>query len=143
MIIKPQKGKQEQFLSSKADIVFYGGAAGGGKTYAALIEPLRHINNKNFSCIIFRRTSPQITTPGGLWDTALEMYTALGAKDIRSPNRYFRFPSGAKIVMNHLQYDKTVYDYQGAQIPLIEFEELTHFSWKQFTYMLIVQLLRE
>lgn len=38
--------------------------------------------------------------------------------------------------MNHLQYDKTVYDYQGAQIPLIEFEELTHFSWKQFTYML-------
>ncbi len=136
MIIRPQQGKQEQFLSSNADIVFYGGAAGGGKTYAALIEPLRHINNKNFSCIIFRRTSPQITTPGGLWDTALEMYTALGAKDIRSPNRYFRFPSGAKIVMNHLQYDKTVYDYQGAQIPLIEFEELTHFSWKQFTYML-------
>lgn len=136
MIIRPQLGKQEQFLSSSADIVFYGGAAGGGKTYAALIEPLRHINNKNFSCIIFRRTSPQITTPGGLWDTALEMYTALGAKDIRSPNRYFRFPSGAKIVMNHLQYDKTVYDYQGAQIPLIEFEELTHFSWKQFTYML-------
>ena len=136
MIIRPQPGKQEQFLSSNADIVFYGGAAGGGKTYAALIEPLRHINNKNFSCIIFRRTSPQITTPGGLWDTALEMYTALGAKDIRSPNRYFRFPSGAKIVMNHLQYDKTVYDYQGAQIPLIEFEELTHFSWKQFTYML-------
>lgn len=136
MIIRPQPGKQEQFLSSNADIVFYGGAAGGGKTYAALIEPLRHINNKNFSCIIFRRTSPQITTPGGLWDTALEMYTVLGAKDIRSPNRYFRFPSGAKIVMNHLQYDKTVYDYQGAQIPLIEFEELTHFSWKQFTYML-------
>ncbi|WP_304154190.1 phage terminase large subunit [Megamonas hypermegale] len=136
MIIRPQPGKQEQFLSSGADIVFYGGAAGGGKTYAALIEPLRHINNKNFSCIIFRRTSPQITTPGGLWDTALEMYTALGAKDIRSPNRYFRFPSGAKIVMNHLQYDKTVYDYQGAQIPLIEFEELTHFSWKQFAYML-------
>lgn len=136
MIIRPQQGKQEQFLSSNADIVFYGGAAGGGKTYAALIEPLRHVNNKNFSCIIFRRTSPQITTPGGLWDTALELYTALGAKDIRSPNRYFRFPSGAKIVMNHLQYDKTVYDYQGAQIPLIEFEELTHFSWKQFTYML-------
>ena len=136
MIIRPQHGKQEQFLSSNADIVFYGGAAGGGKTYAALIEPLRHVNNKNFSCIIFRRTSPQITTPGGLWDTALELYTALGAKDIRSPNRYFRFPSGAKIVMNHLQYDKTVYDYQGAQIPLIEFEELTHFSWKQFTYML-------
>lgn len=38
--------------------------------------------------------------------------------------------------MEHLQYDDTVFSYQGSQIPLIEFEELTHFSWKQFLYMM-------
>ena len=36
------------FLSSPADIAIYGGAAGGGKSYALLLEALRHTNNKNF-----------------------------------------------------------------------------------------------
>ena len=30
VVLKPQKGPQEAFLSNKADIVIYGGAAGGG-----------------------------------------------------------------------------------------------------------------
>lgn len=46
------------------------------------------------------------------------------------------FPSGAKITFNHLHTDDAVYGYQGAQVALICFDELTHFSEKQFTYML-------
>ena len=41
--IRPQAGPQEQFLASAADIAIYGGGAGGGKTFALLLEPLRHI----------------------------------------------------------------------------------------------------
>lgn len=136
MLIKPQAGPQEQFLSSPADIVFYGGSAGGGKTYAALLEPLRHINNKHFSATIFRRNSTDITKPGALWDEAMNIYPLLGAKGIKSPTHYFLFPSGARVTMEHLQYDDTVYSYQGSQLPLIIFEELTHFSWRQFLYMM-------
>ena len=43
-IIRPQVGPQELFLSTPADIAFYGGAAGGGKTYALLLEYIRHTN---------------------------------------------------------------------------------------------------
>lgn len=135
-IIKPQAGAQEQFLATSADICLYGGSAGGGKTFAILLEPLRHIINKHFSAMIFRRTSPAITNPGGLYDEALNIYPNIGAKGYKSPNHYFVFPSGAKVVMSHLQYDDTVHSYQGSQIPLIIFDELTHFSWKQFMYML-------
>lgn len=94
------------------------------------------MNNKNFGAVIFRRTMPMITTEGGLWDTAIKLYSPLGVKAIKSPTLTLKFPSTAKITMRHLQYDDNVYDYQGSQIPLIIFDELTHFSKMQFFYMM-------
>ena len=52
-IIRPQAGPQEQFLSSPADIVIYGGGAGGGKTWGLLLEPLRHVSNPQFGAVFF------------------------------------------------------------------------------------------
>jgi hypothetical protein len=78
--IGPQSGPQTQFLSTSADIAIYGGAAGGGKTFAELLEPLRHVGNQDFGAVIFRRTTPQITNDGALWDESLRLYPLLGAK---------------------------------------------------------------
>ncbi len=133
--IKPQP-TQEKFLSSSADIVIFGGSAGGGKTYAMLLEPLRHKDNPNFGAVIFRRESTQITNEGGLWDTSETLYPFLGAVPRTHPNMDWKFPSGARVSFRHLNSEKTIYAYQGSQIPLICFDELTHFSKKQFFYML-------
>lgn len=73
-MFRPQKGKQEKFLACSADICIYGGAAGGGKSYALLLEPLRHIGNKQFAAVTFRRTNPQILSPGGLWSESFNIY---------------------------------------------------------------------
>lgn len=135
VLIGPQPGPQTQFLASRADIVIYGGGAGGGKTYAELLEPLRHVSNPEFGCVIFRRTTPQITNEGGLWDESVKLYPLLGAKPREHDNEW-RFPSGATVSMRHLEHDKTVLNWQGSQIPLIQFDELTHFTQKQFWYML-------
>jgi len=133
--IRPQEGPQEDFLASPADIAIFGGAAGCGKTYALLIEPLRHIENGDFGAVVFRRTMPQITTEGGLWETARRLYSPLTKDFIQQPLRA-RFGSGAKIEFHHLQYDETVRSWDGSQIPLILFDELHHFSEHQFFYML-------
>ena len=45
------------------------------------------------------------------------------------------FPSTAKISFANMEYEKDRFNYQGSQIPLIGFDELTHFSWTQFMYM--------
>lgn len=135
-ILKPQPGPQEVFLSSSADIAIYGGAAGGGKTYGLLLELLRHTNNPGFGAVVFRRNSGQITNEGGLWDNAKTMYRSLGATFRESNPKTVIFKSGAKITFNHLHAEDDVYSYQGAQIPLICFDELTHFSEAQFIYMM-------
>lgn len=132
---RPQPGKQTAFLASPADIAIYGGAAGGGKTWCLLIEPLRHISNPDFRAVIFRRTSPQISNPGGLWDEAQRLYPLLGATANQTLFSW-HFPSGAVVRFAHLQLERHKYDWQGAQIPLIQFDELTHFTEDQFFYML-------
>ena len=70
----------EMFLSSPADIAIYGGAAGGGKSFALLMEPLRHVAKTGFSAVIFRRTSKQVKNEGGLWDASSGLYGAIGGK---------------------------------------------------------------
>lgn len=133
--IRPQPGPQEQFLASPADIVIYGGGAGGGKTYGLLLEPLRHVATAKFGGVIFRRTTPQIRNEGGLWDESEEIYPLLCATP-KQHSLEWLFPSGCKIQFSHMEYDKTVYDHQGAQYAYIGFDELTHFSSKQFFYLL-------
>lgn len=134
-IIKPQPGPQTDFLASSADIVIYGGAAGGGKTYALLLHSLSVASVKSAS-VIFRKTSPEITQEGGLWDVANELYFHCGAQSKQNPERTFDFPGGGSVTFAHMQHEKDKFKQQGAQIPCICFDELTHFSEAQFTYML-------
>ena len=134
--IRPQPGPQEAFLSSPADIVIYGGGAGGGKTWALLMECVRHSANKHFGAVIFRRQSVQITNEGGLWDNAMAMYPVIGARPVKSPSLCFVFPSGSRVTFAHLNQESDVLGYQGAQIPLIAFDELAHFERSQFFYLL-------
>ncbi len=133
--VKPQPGPQTIFLSCPADIAIYGGAAGGGKSYALLLEPLRHWNNSKFGAVIFRKNSTQVRNEGGLWDESQILYGPMGAHQRESAMEW-TFPSGARVKFAHLEYERSVYDWQGSQIPLIGFDELTHFSIKQFWYML-------
>ena len=131
----PQYGPQEEFLKNDSDIAFYGGAAGGGKTYALLLDFLRHYNNGEAGAVCFRRTSNQVRNEGGLWDTSKKIYSLLGASPKESSLTWV-FPAGCKLKFSHLEYNKNVNDWQGAQIPIIYFDELTHFTEKQFWYML-------
>lgn len=135
MELRPQKGPQEDFLMSKADIVIYGGAAGGGKTFGLLLECLRHKSNNGFNAVIFRKQSTQVRNPGGLWDESMAMYPYVNAVPYQS-DLTWKFPSGAKIKFAHMEHEKDKFSWQGSQIPLIAFDELTHFSWGQFVYML-------
>ena len=121
-------------MASKADIAIYGGAAGGGKSWALLLEPMRHRDEADFAAVFFRRTTVQVRNPGGLWDESFKLYASTGAEPLLNTLEW-RFPSGARVRFAHLEHDKTVLEWQGAQVPLICFDELTHFTAAQFWTM--------
>ena len=138
--LKPQPGPQTAFLTSLADIAIFGGAAGGGKSYALLLEAARHKDKPGFGAVVLRRTLADVKKEGGLWDTSIPMYGALGARP-RLDNFSWTFVKpgqrfGGKITFAGLEHDKDVLKYQGAQIPMLGLDELTHFTRAQFFYML-------
>jgi len=135
-VIRPQEGYQQMALASPADIVIGGGAAGVGKTFTLLLETLRNIYVPRFGAVVFRRTSPMIRAEGGLWDASAKIFSHIdGATPIESRLEW-DFGRNVKIKFSHLEYEKNIYDWQGSEIPLICFDELTHFTKKMFFYLL-------
>ena len=118
MNIGPQPGPQRIFMETLADIAIFGGSAGSGKSFALLLEPLRHYDNPKFGAVVYRRNSTQIRNQGGLWQESMGLYTQFGAHP-REAFLEWRFPSGMRVKFAHLEHDKTVYDWQGSQIPLL------------------------
>ena len=135
--LAPQAGPQTQFMASSADIIIYGGAAGGGKTYALLLEALRHKDVKSFGAVIFRHNYNQITAEGGLWDASQKIFNQVpDAHPRKSPKLHWRFDGGAKLSFAHIERDEDLKSWQGTEIAYIGFDELTHFTKHQFLYML-------
>jgi hypothetical protein len=131
---RPQSGPQEEFLSCPADIAIYGGSAGSGKTYGLILESVRNHDVPGFGGVVFRRTSPELTGPGSIWEEGRSIYPNLGTCR-ESPNLEVRFRAGGLLQFLHLQHASDVTAHQSKQYALIIFDELTHFLASQFWYM--------
>lgn len=135
MNLRPQPGQQEAFLSTKADIAIYGGGTRGGKTWALLMEPLRHLRNKRVTTTFFRKSYPDITIPGGAWDECQLMYGPLRPTFRKQPALKVEFPGGSRLQFAHCHNEADVYGYQGSQLPVLLIDEVTHFSEFAFWYL--------
>ena len=71
VIFKPNAGPQTDFLAAPQRDVLYGGAAGGGKSYAMLIDPLRYAHRSAHRALILRRSMPELRE---LIDKSRELY---------------------------------------------------------------------
>lgn len=139
VVLRPQKGPQERFLATSADICIYGGSAGGGKSYAMLLTPLRYIDVPGFGATIFRKNYNQIFAEGGLWDEAGKMYSLIPGAQVRKGDGAWVFSNkggNSRIGFAHIERDEDLKSWQGSQICCLGFDELCHFSEYTFFYML-------
>lgn len=126
VLFKPNKGPQTAFLAAPELEVLYGGAAGGGKSFAMIADPLRYFGMGGFNGILVRRTNDELRElvwksqelyprayPGAKWSDRKSLWT---------------FPSGAQLWMTYLEQDKDVQRYQGQAFTWIGFDELTQYA---------------
>ena len=131
VIFRPNDGPQTDFLAASETDVLYGGAAGGGKSYAMLVDPLRFAHRAAHRALILRRSMPELRE---LIDKSRELYPkAFPGCKYKEVEKLWNFPSGAKIEFGFLERDADVYRYQGQAYSWIGFDEITHqateFSW--------------
>ena len=131
VIFHANEGPQTAFLAADEKDVLYGGAAGGGKSYAMIVDPLRYAHKSAHRALILRRSMPELRE---MIDKSRELYPQAfpGAK-FREVEKLWNFPSGAKVEFGFLERDADVYRYQGQAYSWIGFDEITHlpteFSW--------------
>lgn len=118
--------KQNLFHYSTADETLYGGAAGGGKSYAIIWDAVTFcLTNDKVSAAIFRRTYPELdksVIPDALKYVPANLFTYN-----KSEHRFY-FKNGSFIEFNHCEFDEDVRKYQSAQYDRMYFDELTSFS---------------
>ena len=125
VIFEANEGPQTQFLAASEREVFYGGARGGGKSYAMLIDPLRYCDKQKHRCLLLRRSMPELRD---LINHSQQLYPKAypGAK-WREQEKEWRFPSGAKIEFGYAENTTDALRYQGQSYTWIGIDELPQY----------------
>ena len=124
--------RQREFFLSRARHTAYGGARGGGKSWAMrrkfILLALRY---PGLNLLLLRRTLPELRE-NHLIPMQRELY---GFAVYNSAERVFRFPNGSRIKLGYCDTVQDVYQYQGQEYAVIGLEEATHFTEEQMRFL--------
>tara|TARA_B100000963_G_scaffold282514_1_gene251149 strand:+ start:995 stop:2638 length:1644 start_codon:yes stop_codon:yes gene_type:complete len=125
IIFQPNEGPQTEFLAASEREVFYGGARGGGKSYAMLIDPLRYCDKGSHRALLIRRSMPELRD---MINHSQRLYgQAFPGAKWREQEKEWRFPSGARIEFGYAENLTDVLRYQGQSYTWIGIDELPQY----------------
>ena len=125
--------RQRLFLSRPEDEALYGGAAGGGKSDALLMDAIRQVGVPNYKALLLRKTYPQLAE---LIERSRWLYgRAFPKARYNGSEHVWRFPSGAQVRFGSINHPQDRINYQGHQYDFIGFDEATHFTQDEVEFL--------
>ncbi len=124
--------KQAAFFAAKARHIAYGGARGGGKSWAMRRKfVLLAFRYPGLQLLLLRRTLPELTEN----HVRPLLQELQGAASYNGTRREFTFPNGSRIKLGYCDKEADVYQYQGQEYDVVGLEEATHFSEAQMQFL--------
>ena len=130
-----QKGCQERFLATNADITIFGGNRGGGKSYALLMEALKDIRDRNASMVVLRNEKPDLS---GLIEKSYKLFLPFGRYNKSINDMTWNFDNGGKLVFSYFADSLADFKmrFQGKEFCYVGIDEITHISYEKFKYLI-------
>ena len=146
LTLRDGTGKRSKYATEEGeevDIIFYGGQAGGGKSFASLLHHLKYYDVERYKGVTIRRTTPMLTKPGAIWDEAKDLYKEFDPT-ARIRNKDMKISFGpikdidrrAEVSFTHFERVDDTDNFQGSQLSSAVLDELCQFEESQFLYIL-------
>lgn len=146
LTLRDGTGKRSKYATEdgeEVDIIFYGGQAGGGKSFASLLHHMKYCHIPYYKGITIRRTTPMLTKPGAIWDEAKSLYKEFDPQ-ARIRNKDMKISFGpvdglekkAEVSFTHFERVDDTDNFQGSQLSSAVLDELCQFEESQFLYIL-------
>ena len=122
LVLQEPNERQKLFLASHAKHIGYGGARGGGKSWAVRDKAKRLcLRFKGIKVLIVRRTYPELVN-----NHINQLRDELnGIAKYNKSEKIFTFPNGSTIKFGYCNNDKDLDQYQGAEYDVIFLDEAT------------------
>ncbi len=126
--------KQAEFLALDTLEALYGGAAGGGKSDALLMGALQHVHVPGYAALLLRRTFRDLNQPDAIMARSHEWLRGTDAR-WNDRDKRWTFPTGSTLTFGYLDTDKDKYQYAGAALQFIGWDETTQFAEAWYTWL--------
>ena len=136
----PHPTQSAFLLLSHVKEVFYGGAAGGGKSDALIMAALQYVDVPDYSALLLRKRYSDLAQPGAIMDRTQSWLKQTDATQTAVAGKSWRFPSGARLTFGYVQYARDVEQFRSAEYQFIGFDELTQHP--EATYEFLFSRLR-